>query len=168
MPTLVGARRRGFTPEGFRSSSERIGVAKGRLLDRILGFETAWREHLERGRPAQDRRARSREARHRELPVEKEECEARTTRKSRSGQAKRRSRRELWIEREDFSENPPKGYFRLFPGNKVRCATAISSSARVATRTRVAGSRGACKYDPDTKSGTAGAETVKVKATSIG
>ena len=68
--------------------------------------------------------------------------------------------RELWIEREDFMETPAKGYFRLYPGNKVRlrygfvveCTGYDKASATVR-----------CTYDPDTKSGTPGAEKVKVK-----
>ena len=68
--------------------------------------------------------------------------------------------RELWIEREDFTEKPPKGYFRLFPGNKVRLryGFVIECTGYDAARTRVR-----CTYDPDTRSGTPGAEKVKVK-----
>ena len=72
--------------------------------------------------------------------------------------------RELWIEREDFAENPPKGYFRLFPGNSVRlrygyvvkCTGFEKDSAGNVTHVR-------CEYIPDTKSGSPGAEGVKVK-----
>jgi glutaminyl-tRNA synthetase len=68
--------------------------------------------------------------------------------------------RELWIEREDFTETPQRGYFRLFPGNKVRlrygyiveCTGYDKASGSVR-----------CRYDPDTKSGTPGSEKVKVK-----
>ena len=68
--------------------------------------------------------------------------------------------RELWIERDDFAETPPKGYFRLFPGNKVRlrygyiveCIGYDKASDSVR-----------CTYDPETRSGTPGAEKVKVK-----
>jgi len=68
--------------------------------------------------------------------------------------------RELWIEREDFAETPPKGYFRLFPGNEVRLRygfvikcigyDAASDSVRAT-------------YYPDSKSGTSGADKYKVK-----
>lgn len=68
--------------------------------------------------------------------------------------------RELWIEREDFSENPPKGYFRLFPGNKVRLRYGYVVEC---TGYDPATDTVRCTYYPDTKSGTAGAETVKVK-----
>lgn len=72
--------------------------------------------------------------------------------------------RELWIERDDYAENPPKGYFRLFPGNSVRlrygyvvkCTGAEKDAQGNVTAVH-------CEYLPDTKSGTPGAETVKVK-----
>jgi glutaminyl-tRNA synthetase len=72
--------------------------------------------------------------------------------------------RELWIEREDFSDNPPKGYFRLFPGNSVRlrygyvvkCTGCDKDAQGNVTAVH-------CEYLPDTKSGTPGAESVKVK-----
>jgi glutaminyl-tRNA synthetase len=72
--------------------------------------------------------------------------------------------RELWIEREDFTETPPKGYFRLFPGNKVRlrygyvveCTGCDKDAAGNVIAVH-------CTYDPLTKSGTPGAEKTKVK-----
>jgi glutaminyl-tRNA synthetase len=72
--------------------------------------------------------------------------------------------RELWIEREDFMPTPAKGYFRLFPGNKVRlrygfvveCTGCDRDASGNVTAVR-------CTYDPDTKSGTPGADRVKVK-----
>jgi glutaminyl-tRNA synthetase len=68
--------------------------------------------------------------------------------------------RELWIEREDFTETPPKGYFRLFPGNKVRLRYGFVIEC---TGYDKASGTVRCTYDPDTKSGTPGAEKVKVK-----
>src|SRR5690606_33933322 len=72
--------------------------------------------------------------------------------------------RELWIEREDFSENPPKGYFRLYPGNRVRlrygfvveCTGCDKDAEGHVTAVR-------CTYFPDSKSGTPGANAYKVK-----
>jgi glutaminyl-tRNA synthetase len=72
--------------------------------------------------------------------------------------------RVLWIEREDVTETPPKGYFRLFPGNEVRlryaylvkCAGVEKDAAGNITTVH-------CTYDPDTRSGTPGAESRKVK-----
>jgi glutaminyl-tRNA synthetase len=68
--------------------------------------------------------------------------------------------RELWIEREDFAETPPKGFFRLFPGNKVRLRYGYVVEC---TGYDKATSTVHCTYDPETKSGTPGAEKVKVK-----
>ena len=72
--------------------------------------------------------------------------------------------RELWIEREDFMEQPPKGYFRLSPGAEarlryayiVRCVGCDKDAAGNVTTVH-------CTYDPDTRSGTAGADARKVK-----
>jgi glutaminyl-tRNA synthetase len=68
--------------------------------------------------------------------------------------------RELWIERDDFAEQPPKGYFRLFPGNKVRLRYAYVVECTGYDR---ATGTVRCRYDPETRSGTPGAEKVKVK-----
>src|SRR5262249_38932927 len=68
--------------------------------------------------------------------------------------------RELWIERDDFTEKPPKGYFRLFPGNRVRLryGFVVECTGYDAVTGTVR-----CTYDPETKSATPGAEKVKVK-----
>jgi glutaminyl-tRNA synthetase len=68
--------------------------------------------------------------------------------------------RELWIEREDFAESPPKGYFRLYPGNKVRLRYGYVIEC---TGYDKATGTVRCTYDPDTRSGTPGAEKIKVK-----
>jgi glutaminyl-tRNA synthetase len=166
MPTLVGARRRGFTPEGFRLFAERIGVAKADSWIDFSILEDCMREHLN-------------EVAARRIAVldpvklvienypegKEEECEAPNhPQKPELGRRKLPLSKELWIEREDFAETPPKGYFRLFPGNRVRlrygyvieCTGCDKDALGKITAVR-------CKYDPDTKSGTAGAETVKVK-----
>jgi glutaminyl-tRNA synthetase len=72
--------------------------------------------------------------------------------------------RELWIERDDYSEAPPKGYFRLTPGAEVRlrygyivkCTGAVKDADGNVTEVH-------CTYDPDTRSGTPGADARKVK-----
>src|SRR4029079_19331415 len=72
--------------------------------------------------------------------------------------------RELWIEREDFEETPPKGYFRLFPGNSVRLRYGYVVTCTGCDKDadgRITAVH--CEYFPDTKSGTPGAEKVKVK-----
>ena len=166
MPTLVGARRRGFTPEGFRLFTERIGVAKADSWIDFSVLEDCMREHLNEVAP---RRIAVLDPVKLVIenypPGQEEECEAPNhPQKPEWGRRKLPLSRELWIEREDFSENPPKGYFRLFPGNKVRlrygyvveCTGCDKDADGRVTAVR-------CKYDLDTKSGTAGAETVKVK-----
>jgi glutaminyl-tRNA synthetase len=72
--------------------------------------------------------------------------------------------REVWIERDDFTESPPKGYFRLFPGNKVRLRHGYVIECKGADKD-AAGNVVAvhADYFPDSKSGTDGANTYKVK-----
>src|SRR5689334_532565 len=122
MPTLAGARRRGYTPEGFRIFADRIGVSKAESWIDYSVLEDAMREDL-------NARAERRIA---VLDPVKliidnypaahvEECQAPNhPQKPELGKRSLPFSRELWIEREDFAENPPKGYFRLFPGNTVR------------------------------------------------
>jgi len=161
-PTLVGARRRGFTPEGFRLFAERIGVAKADSWIDFSILEDCMREHLNEVAP---RRIAVLDPL--KLVVEnypegkKEECEAPNhPQKPDWGKRKIPFSRELWIEREDFAESPPKGYFRLFPGNRVRLRYGYVIEC---TGYDKATDTVRCKYDPDTKSGTPGADTVKVK-----
>jgi glutaminyl-tRNA synthetase len=72
--------------------------------------------------------------------------------------------RELWIEREDFMEIPSKGYFRLFPGNSVRMSYGYVVTCTGADHDADGNITAVhCEYLPDTKSGTPGADSVKVK-----
>ena len=72
--------------------------------------------------------------------------------------------RELWIEREDFEETPPKGYFRLFPGNRVRLRYGYVLECIGADKDANGNVIAVhCNYFPDSKSGTPGADTYKVK-----
>ncbi|MGZ8198396.1 MAG: glutamine--tRNA ligase/YqeY domain fusion protein [Burkholderiales bacterium] len=166
MPTLVGARRRGYTPEGFRLFAERIGVSKSDSWIDYSILEEAMRDDL-------NARAERRIAvlDPVKLVIEnypadrEEECHAPNhPQKPELGRRSVPFTRELWIEREDFTEDPPKGYFRLFPGNSVRlrygyiakCTGCDKDASGKVTQVR-------CEYIPDTKSGTPGAERVKVK-----
>jgi glutaminyl-tRNA synthetase len=162
MPTLVGARRRGFTPEGFRLFAERIGVAKADSWIEFSVLEECMREHLNEVAPRRIAVLDPLKLVIENYPEGKDElCEAPNhPQKPEWGKRSLPFSRELWIEREDFADTPPKGYFRLYPGNKVRlrygyiveCIGYDSSTDTVR-----------CKYDPDTRSGTPGAEKVKVK-----
>ncbi len=162
MPTLVGARRRGFTPEGFRLFAERIGVAKSDSWIDFSILEDCMREHLNDVAPRRIAVLDPVKLVIENYPQGKEEeCEAPNhPQKLELGRRKLPLSRELWIEREDFSENPPKGYFRLFPGNKVRLRYGYVVEC---TGYDPATDTVRCTYYPDTKSGTAGAETIKVK-----
>jgi glutaminyl-tRNA synthetase len=166
MPTLAGARRRGYTPEGFRRFAERIGVAKADSWIDYSVLEDCMREHLNEVAPRRvgvldpvklvidNYPAGRAEDCHPPNHPQRPELGTRAVPFS----------RELWIEREDVTDAPPKGYFRLFPGNEVRlryaflvkCVSVEKDSAGNITAVH-------CTYDPETKSGTPGAEKRKVK-----
>ena len=166
MPTLVGARRRGFTPAGFRLFAERIGVSKSDSWNDMSVLEDAMRDELN---ASAERRVAVLD------PVrlvvdnypagQSETCHAPNhPQKPELGRRELRFARELWIDREDFAESPPKGYFRLAPGAEVRLryayvvrCTGVEKDAQ-GNVTAVH-----CTYDPSTKSGTPGAEARKVK-----
>ncbi|MBK9022056.1 MAG: glutamine--tRNA ligase/YqeY domain fusion protein [Sulfuritalea sp.] len=166
LPTLVGARRRGFTAEGFRAFSEMIGVTKSDSWIDISVLEECQREHLNETAP---RRIAVLD------PVklvidnypegQEEECLAPNhPQKPEWGKRPVPFSKELWIEREDFMETPSKGYFRLFPGNRVRlrygfvveCTGCDKDDAGNITAVH-------CNYFADSKSGTPGSDTYKVK-----
>lgn len=166
MPTLVGARRRGYTPEGFRLFADRIGVSKADSWIDYGILEDCMREDLNERAP---RRVAVLD------PVkliidnypegqEEETFAPNHPQKPEWGKRAVPFSKELWIEREDFAETPPKGYFRLFPGNQVRlrygfvvkCTGADRDAQGNITAVR-------CEYFPDSKSGTAGSDNYKVK-----
>nr|WP_211208655.1 glutamine--tRNA ligase/YqeY domain fusion protein [Thiobacillus thioparus] len=166
MPTLVGARRRGYTAEGFRRFTDQIGVSKSDGWIDYSVFEASQRDVLN-------------DSAHRRVAVldpvklvidnypegQTEDCFAPNhPQQPDLGKRAVPFSKELWIEREDFMETPSKGYFRLFPGNSVRLrygyvvqCTGCDKDAN-GTITAVH-----CDYLPDTKSGTPGADSVKVK-----
>ncbi len=162
MPTLVGARRRGYTPEGFRLFAERIGVSKADSWIDYSVLDDCMREHLNEVAPRRIAVLDPLKLVMENYPEGKEEfCEAPNhPQKPDWGKRPVPFSRELWIEREDFMEVPAKGYFRLYPGNKVRlrygyvveCLGYDKASDTVR-----------CRYFEDSKSGTAGADTYKVK-----
>ncbi|KAA3654485.1 MAG: glutamine--tRNA ligase/YqeY domain fusion protein [Proteobacteria bacterium] len=166
MPTLVGARRRGFTAEGFRLFAERAGVSKSDGWIDMSVLEECMREHLN---DTAERRVAVLDPL--KLIItnypegQSEQCFAPNhPLKPELGQREMPLSRELWIEREDFMETPIKGFRRLFPGNKVRlrygyvvectgCEKDAEGNVTAVT----------CEYFPDSKSGTPGADTYKVK-----
>ena len=127
MPTLAGLRRRGVPPEAIRDFVKRIGVAKANSIVDVAMFEFSIREHL-------NKTAERRMAVLRPLKVvienypegEGEEVEAVNHPENPAPvRAAIRFGRELFIERDDFMENPPKKFFRLSPGTEVPLALCL-------------------------------------------
>ena len=170
MPTIVGLRRRGYTPESLQLFADRIGVTKSdswidystlegclrddldpkavramAVLDPVQLTISNWDELM--GVGALDNCHAPVHPHHPEL-----------------GQRHFKFGKSLWIERSDYEETPPKGFFRLFPGNKVRlkygyvieCTGANKDANGHVTEVLA-------QLIPDTKSGTPGSDSVKVK-----
>jgi glutaminyl-tRNA synthetase len=169
MPTIVGARRRGFTPEGLKLLVERVGVSKSDSFIDWSVLEDCQREVLNEIAP---RRIAVLDPLR--LVIDNwpkghvEECFAPNhPQKPDWGKRPMPMSNELWIEREDFMESPAKGYFRLFPGNHVRLKYGFVVRCTGYTKDDATGqvTEVHCDYLPETKSGTPGAEAVKVKGT---
>jgi glutaminyl-tRNA synthetase len=167
MPTLAGLRRRGVPPQAIRDFVKRIGVAKANSVVDLGMLEFSIREHLNRS-------ARRRVAVLKPLKVvienypegEGDELEAVNHPDDPAAGTRRiRFGRELYIEQDDFMENPPKKFFRLSPGAEVRlryayfitCREVVKNAAGDVVELR-------CSYDPATRGGNA-PDGRKVKAT---
>jgi len=167
MPTLAGLRRRGVPPAALRDFVKRIGVAKANSTVDVGMFEFSIREVL-------NKTAQRRMAVLKPLKVvienypegQSEELEAvNHPDNAAAGTRKIKFGRELFIEQDDFMENPPKKFFRLSPGMEVRlryayfitCKDVVKDAAGNVTELR-------CTYDPATKGGNA-PDGRKVKAT---
>ena len=166
MPTVSGLRRRGYTPASLRAFAERVGVAKRENVIEVGLLEHCIREDLNRNAP----RAMAvfnpvkliidnyPEGQTEELPgtLNPEDPE--------SGQRMIPFSKELFIERDDFMEDPPKKFFRLSPGSEVRlkyayiirCDSVVKDDEGKVTEIH-------CTYFPETKSGSG--STRKVKGT---
>ncbi len=162
MPTLVGARRRAYTPEGLRRFAERIGVAKADSWIDFSILEDCMREHLNEVAPRRIAVLDPLKLVIENYPEGKEEpCEAPNhPQKPDWGRRPVPFSRELWIEREDFAESPPKGYFRLYPGNKVRLRYAYVVECLGYDKST---DSVRCRVFEDSRSGTPGADAYKVK-----
>jgi glutaminyl-tRNA synthetase len=166
LPTLVGARRRGYSAEGFRLFAERIGVSKNdSLIDYVL-FEDAMREVMNESDQRRIAVLDPLKLIIDNYPADQvEECYAPNhPLHPELGQRAVPFSRELWIEGEDFMEVPSKGFRRLFPGNMarlrygyvVKCVGCDKDENGKVVAVH-------CEYLPETKSGTPGADSVKVK-----
>jgi glutaminyl-tRNA synthetase len=122
MPTLVGARRRGFTPSGFRLFIERTGVSKSDSWLDIGLLENAMRDDLNGSAERRVAVLHPMKLILENFPEDKSVlCEAPNhPKKPELGTRQIPLTRELWIERDDFMETPVKGFFRLAPGQEVR------------------------------------------------
>jgi glutaminyl-tRNA synthetase len=167
MPTIAGLKRRGVPPAAIREFVKRIGVAKANSVVDVNMLEFSIREYLNRTalrrmavlRPLKIVIENYPEGKSEEIEaVNHPDDPAAGTRRIAFG-------RELYIERDDFMENPPKKFFRLSPGNEVRlryayfvtCREVIKNAAGEVIELR-------CTYDPATRGGNA-PDGRKVKAT---
>ena len=158
MPTIAGLRRRGVPPAAIRDFVKRIGVAKANSVVDVGMLEFSIREVL-------NKTAARRMAVLRPLKVVIENYPEGAERGARGGQPSRDPAagtrritfaRELFIEQEDFMENPPKKFFRLSPGSEVRlryayfikCREVVKNAAGEVVELR-------CTYDPATRGGNA-------------
>jgi glutaminyl-tRNA synthetase len=167
MPTLSGMRRRGYTPEAIRAFSDRIGLAKRDSLVDVAQLEHAVREDLNARAPRVMAVLSPLRMVIENYPEDRvEEIEAvNNPEDGRAGTRKVPFSRVLYIEREDFREDPPKKFYRLAPGREVRlryaylvtCASVVKDGSGNVVEVR-------CTYDPATRGGSP-PDGRKVKAT---
>ena len=167
MPTLSGLRRRGYTPQSIRNFCERIGVAKFHSVVDLGVLEQSIREDLNKNAPRVMGVLRPLKVVLENYPEgQVEEMESHNNPEDpEAGTRKIPFSRELYIEQEDFMEDPPKKFFRLSPGKEVRfrnayyvtCKEVVKSDSGEIIELR-------CTYDPETRGGSA-PDGRKVKAT---
>ncbi len=167
MPTIVGMRRRGYTPESIRNFCERVGVAKRENLVDVALLEHAVREDLNKRAPRLMAVVDPVRVVIENYPEDQAEefAVANNPEDAAAGSRRVPFSRELFIERDDFMEDPPKKFFRLSPGREVRlrgayfitCTGVVKDASGAITELR-------CTYDPSTRGGDA-ADGRKVKAT---
>lgn len=166
MPTISGLRRRGYTPESIRNFADRVGIAKRENVIDVGLLEFSVREHLNKIAPRifavldplKIIITNYPEGKTEELSIENnpEDTEG--------GSRMVPFSREIYIERDDFMEDPPKKYFRLGPGNEVRLKGAYIIKCNDYKKDENGNiTELYCTYDPDTKSGSG--EQRKVKGT---
>jgi glutaminyl-tRNA synthetase len=168
MPTLVGLRRRGYTPEAIRDFCERIGITKKDNLIELSLLESCIREDLDRRAPrvlAVLRPLRLVIDNYPEDEVEEFDAPYHPNDPA-MGTRRVPFSRVLYIEQDDFREDPPKKFFRLSPGREVRLRYAYLVKCTSVERDESTGEVVAvhCLYDPQTRGGSA-PDGRKVKGT---
>jgi len=158
MPTLAGLRRRGYTPESIRNFCEQVGVAKRQNVIDIAMLEHAVRDDLNRRAPRALAVLRPLKVVIENYPEgQVEHLDAiNNPEDPDAGTRKLPCSRELYIERDDFMEDPPRKFFRLAPGREVRlrygyfitCIDVIKDDVGEVVELR-------CTYDPETRGGQA-------------
>ncbi len=164
MPTIAGLRRRGYTPESIRDFAERIGVAKADSVVDVGLLEHCAREHLNKIALRRMAVLNPLKVVLVNYPDDKVE-ELETENNPEDPDAGKRTipfSKEIFIEEDDFREDPPKKFFRLAPGQEVRlksayiikCLEVIKDASGTIIELK-------CTYDPETKSGSGSERKVK-------
>ena len=168
MPTISGIRRRGYTPESIRIFCERIGVAKANSIVDMALLEHTIREDLNRRAPRMMAVLRPLKVTIENYPEGRTEMLTAVNNPEDAAMGTRQVpfSRTLYIEREDFMEDPPKKYFRLAPGREVRLRYAYFITCTQVIKDPRSGDivELRCTYDPATRGGDA-PDGRKVKAT---
>jgi glutaminyl-tRNA synthetase len=157
LATLAGLRRRGFTPGAIRDLCDRIGVAKANSTVDFALLEHCLREDLNRRAPRSMAVLRPLKVvltNYSEQQFEELEADI-NPEDSSAGKRKIPFGRELWIEREDFREDPPKKFYRLSPGREVRLKYAYYITCKEVVKDPATGEimELRCTYDPATRGG---------------
>ena len=164
MPTISGLRRRGYTPDSIRNFADRIGVAKRDNVIDVALLEHAVRDDLNKTALRYMVVLKPLKVTLTNYPEEKTEQLETTNNPEDLGAGNRTVpfTRELYIERDDFMEDPPKKFFRLAPGREVRLKSAyIIKCEEVVKNDCGEVIELKCTYDPETRSGSVATRKVK-------
>ena len=156
MPTLSGLRRRGYTPASIRNFIERVGVSKVFSVVDVALLEHCLREDLNLNAPRAMAVLRPLKLTIDNYPADTTETFSIENNPARpdSGTHPVSFSRTLWVERDDFMEEPVKGYFRLFPGNEVRLKSAYVVKCTGCVKDEAGNVvEVLAEYDPETRGG---------------
>ena len=170
MPTLSGLRRRGYTPASIRNFIERVGVSKVFSVVDVALLEHCLREDLNLNAPRAMAVLRPLKLTIVNYPADTTETFSIENNPARpdSGTRPVSFSRTLWVERDDFMEEPVKGYFRLFPGNEVRLKSAYVVNCTGCVKDEAGNVvEVLAEYDPETRGGNT-PTAVKSRAPSTG